>query len=244
MNTLALTSLQHRDLHENNICISSGNSTAVAFSNGIQKYGLSGLRVTLLDYGLSRATLPNRDEVYYDLETDLAVFRGPSPHSQFDTYRRYVASPLLWLTLKHPILMFQISMRTHLFTGGRTMFPRAWHDEDSRQLNNGYTWREFRPYSNVLWIKYLFGYLKKNYKDSGGDPSDWSRFSVETSEFTKRLNFKTLVANGAFSTAGDAFEYICEKGWLTAEQIVDLAEGSSILNDSRDTEEGEDADEE
>lgn len=54
------------------------------------KFGRSGLDVTILDYGLSRATLANGDRVYFDLESDLAIFAGPAGHPQFDAYRRYV----------------------------------------------------------------------------------------------------------------------------------------------------------
>ena len=90
-----LTILQHRDLHENNICILVGQCTAIAPSTQRNVYGSSGYKITLLDYGLSRATLENGDEVFYDLENDLGVFRGRSGHAQYDTYRRYVASHTL-----------------------------------------------------------------------------------------------------------------------------------------------------
>jgi serine/threonine-protein kinase haspin len=55
-------------------------------------FGRSGLEVTLIDYGLSRAKLPNGDIAYCDLEEDLAVFCGEDGNSQYDTYRRYVQS--------------------------------------------------------------------------------------------------------------------------------------------------------
>jgi hypothetical protein len=85
---ISLTSLQHRDLHENNICIAFGEPSAVTPSSAHQKYGFSGIKVTILDYGLSRAKLQNGDEVFYDLEEDLEVFRGSPGNPQFDTYRR------------------------------------------------------------------------------------------------------------------------------------------------------------
>ena len=66
-------------------------------SQNYSRYGRSGLEVTILDYGLSRATLPNGDIAYNDLENDLAVFQGAPGHAQFDIYRRYVSIQTLKL---------------------------------------------------------------------------------------------------------------------------------------------------
>jgi serine/threonine-protein kinase haspin len=85
--------LKHRDLHENNICISRRTSTQCADDlPGSVLFGRSGLEVTLIDYGLSRAKLPNGEIAFSDLEEDLAVFCGEDGKSQFDTYRRCVCS--------------------------------------------------------------------------------------------------------------------------------------------------------
>jgi serine/threonine-protein kinase haspin len=115
-------------LHENNICVKFGRPTNTS-TQDILKYGRSGIEVTILDYGLSRAEAGEGDIVYKDLETDLGVFHGTAI-PQYDTYRR---------------------MRTHLFTGDRTMYPKRWHTEESKAMNNGHCWDEFTPYTNVLW---------------------------------------------------------------------------------------------
>ena len=52
------------------------------------RFGFSGLEVTLIDYGLSRMTLPCDEEVCYDLEEFLDVFQGTNGHAQYDIYRR------------------------------------------------------------------------------------------------------------------------------------------------------------
>lgn len=67
-------------------------------------FGRSGLEVTLIDYGLSRAKLPNGDIAYCDLEEDLAVFCGEDGNSQYDTYRRYVSIVFTYPTRKVLIL--------------------------------------------------------------------------------------------------------------------------------------------
>ena len=66
------------------------NQTKNDALKGTCKYGRSGFEVTILDYGLSRAKLPNGDIVFNDLENDLAIFQGTAGRTQFDTYRRSV----------------------------------------------------------------------------------------------------------------------------------------------------------
>lgn len=83
--------LKHRDLHENNICISRHPPTQnVEDLPESVLFGRSGLEVTLIDYGLSRAKLPNGEIAFSDLEEDLAVFCGEDGKPQYDTYRRCV----------------------------------------------------------------------------------------------------------------------------------------------------------
>jgi serine/threonine-protein kinase haspin len=87
-----LTKKQHRDLHENNICVRSTipNSTFATDVSHL-KFGSSGLQVTLIDYGLSRACLESGEVIYNNLESDLALFHSESTGIagiQFDTYRR------------------------------------------------------------------------------------------------------------------------------------------------------------
>ena len=85
---LEIDKFQHRDLHENNICLSLEDAGAAERLNSCQRYGFSAYKVTIIDYGLSRATLQNGDNVFNDLESDLGIFHGSQGHTQFDTYRR------------------------------------------------------------------------------------------------------------------------------------------------------------
>jgi serine/threonine-protein kinase haspin len=121
-------------------------------------------------------------------------------------------------------------MRTHLFTGGRTMFKKGWHDDSSKNMSFGHTWKEFTPYTNVLWIKYILGYLKKNFKE-GGNAEELRKFEMDTSDLKTKLNPLTKVENGALSTAQDVYEYVCQKEWITLEQLLARNEGSSFLSD-------------
>ena len=120
-------------------------------------------------------------------------------------------------------------MRTHLLQGSRQIRPRCWHVNETKYLD-GHSWKEFTPYSNVLWLKYVFGYVQKNFKQSGGSAEELSKFEDLTRELKKKLNPLFKVENGAFTTAEDVYQYVVEKEWISAEQVAALQEDSSILS--------------
>ncbi|KAE8447137.1 hypothetical protein EG329_011121 [Mollisiaceae sp. DMI_Dod_QoI] len=198
---------EHRDLHENNICIKYDPDNLLGYAHNPDtplKFGFSGWDVTIIDYGLSRATLANGEVAFNDLEQELSLFHGQDKGiagHQYDTYRR---------------------MRTHLFDGTRTMHPKPWHTPSSRALNNGHTWSDFIPYTNVLWLRYLlkmlFSKLKKNIPAS--DKNTMKNLETETAELRRRLDTRTKIDNGAFSSAQDILLWMSEQGWVSEEQIA------------------------
>jgi serine/threonine-protein kinase haspin len=92
----------------------------------------------------------------------------------------------------------------------------------------------------VLWIKFLFGYVKNNFKDSKGNLRELAHFEVETSEMKRRLDPRTLVKNGAFSSAKEIYQYVVEQGWITAEQLAKMTE-ASFLSDTVDADPSQEA---
>lgn len=90
---------QHRDLHLGNICVrsrrghdhdSNGNGVNLAKSRHL---GHSSLKVTIIDYTLSRVEMDNEvDETgdkgiaFFDLDKDHALFDGKGDY-QYDIYR-------------------------------------------------------------------------------------------------------------------------------------------------------------
>ncbi|KAF4622651.1 hypothetical protein G7Y89_g14377 [Cudoniella acicularis] len=191
---------EHRDLHENNICIDRPLMPRARENPELPiRFGFSGLEITLIDYGLSRASLKCGDVVYLDLEEDLSIFQASDGNPQFNAYKK---------------------MRTHLFTGTRTMYKKTWHNAASRSLSNGHTWSEHIPYTNVIWISYLFNYLKRIFKETTDEDglAELKKFIEETKEFSKCLDTRTKVENGAFMCAQDVFAYVIEVGWMTREQ--------------------------
>lgn len=98
-------------------------------------------------------------------------------------------------------------MRTHLFTGGTAHFRKQWHNEASKTKNNGHTWVEFIPYTNVIWIRYILQYLIKHSKCSD---AEMRNFRSEVREFQYDLSL---------DTAEKMLGYAVSKGWVTEEQV-------------------------
>lgn len=185
------------------------------------------MEVTLIDYGLSRAKLPTGEVMYYDLEDDLVVFRGEDGKPQYDTYRRYVC--FLDSNFKIYTNNF-LSMRSHLFTGRHNMFKRNWHTEESRAKNNGHTWAEYVPYTNVLWLKYLFGWLRTQYlkRIALENHTDVWYNIPGVRELTRRFDFRTVEG---FDSATDVLIFAIEKGWITNEQIEENGFDSTFISE-------------
>lgn len=123
-------------------------------------------------------------------------------------------------------------MRTHLFTGERTMHPAAWHTPESRLQNNDHTWSEFNPYTNVLWIKYLLNYLTTNFKLCATSRGGIAEFLNATVTLKSRLDTRTLPKNGAFGTAQEVLLFCYEQEWVSEEQLMDHGVDTTILSNT------------
>lgn len=77
----------------------------------------------------------------------------------------------------------------------------------------------------------MLGHLKKAFKKSAGARAkELMIFGDETKELNSRLDSRTKVQNGAFSTATDVLFYCVEKGWISEEQAEQYgADVSTIL---------------
>ncbi|PMD52536.1 uncharacterized protein K444DRAFT_543262 [Hyaloscypha bicolor E] len=205
---------EHRDLHNSNICvIQKGNFASINPNNhGNLKFGFSGLEITIIDYGLSRAKLSSGEIVFNNLETDPGLFKSTATGGdkiQFDNYRR---------------------MRTHLLTGERKM--AAFYTLEPDQSKNGNVWSEYIPYTNVLWIRYLLHHLERSFKEHGVDQKELTEFKNQTKELKTRLDPRTLVKNGAFETAGGVLDFVWEKGWVSQEQLEERGVDTTILSEA------------
>ncbi|OAA67987.1 Protein kinase-like domain protein [Niveomyces insectorum RCEF 264] len=199
---------EHRDLHEGNLCVrqvaeprekpdnDNDNDTVV--------FGYSGLDITILDYGLSRAEKHNgalgagsAQPIAFDLEADLGLFTSTHA-SQCKVYRQ---------------------MRSYLLKGDRVHLPPDCHQQPYAQGPDGrpISWQRYTPYTNVLWLAYLYAYLVRNFC---GDKQALTRFKRATRELWLHLNPDAPQVVLSFASATDVVRFALEAGWLTEAQLV------------------------
>jgi serine/threonine-protein kinase haspin len=123
-------------------------------------------------------------------------------------------------------------MRCHLYNNSRSLHPLSWHGKQSSKAIQaaGKSWADFKPYNNVVWIKYLLKWLTDAYKVYGGDKNEMVVFKQETRELSKRLDTRTKVENGAFSSAQEVMAYIAEMGWVSEEQVEKYGVDSTMMS--------------
>ncbi|KAL2256516.1 hypothetical protein VTK26DRAFT_1540 [Humicola hyalothermophila] len=250
-----LIEFEHRDLHEGNLCIRQVRppTPKPPSSSSPLRFGFSGLDITILDYGLSRATLPSASSsskataptstattevVAYDLEKDLALFT--STHApQCAVYRR-MRSYLVSLD-RHPPPPEPDSpaFAAHYATPYR---PVAAH------TGRPISWRDGHyPYTNVLWLAYLYGYLVEHFaappppssKDGKGtekrgrekkerEETELRRFKRETRELWRHLDPCAPRGVLSFPSAGEVVRFAVEAGWVSEAQVCGGGEGSFL----------------
>lgn len=163
------------------------------------RFGYSGLDITILDYGLSRAQDPSADDaepVAFDLEKDLSLFA--STHAaQCDVYRR---------------------MRSHLLWADRRCIPPEGHKTPyARGVEGPLSWTTYAPYTNVLWLAYLYRHLIGSFK---GDEGQLARFKKETSEMWAHLDPDADEEVPCFRSAADIVHFAAEDGWVSEAQLL------------------------
>lgn len=141
--------------------------------------------------------------VAFDLEKDLSLFT--STHApQCKVYRQ---------------------MRSFLLRADRKCLPPEAHDTPYAQGVEGpLSWEAYAPYTNVLWLAYLYVYLIKNF---GGDKNEVANFRKETREMWKYLNPEAKDNVPCFGSAADIVLFAVEAGWIREDQLI---EGASILD--------------
>lgn len=174
-------------------------------------FGFSGLDITILDYGLSRGedlSIENAKPVAFDLERDLSLFT--STHAaQCKVYRR---------------------MRSFLLRADRTCLPPEAHDTPYAEgIDGQLSWDAYAPYSNVLWLAYLYEYLISHFK---GDKKGLARFKIETREMWNYLDPDAGDELPCFSCAADVVCFAVEAGWVRQEQLNGVDESLIEREDS------------
>ncbi|CAI4211513.1 unnamed protein product [Parascedosporium putredinis] len=163
---------EHRDLHEGNLCIRQVDAPKPrnpALPD--VRFGYSGLDITILDYGLSRAEDPYAaEDFYYDEEDEAEDDSVPPP-----------------------------------------CLPPEKHVEPYARAFDGapISWAAFAPYTNVLWLAYIYEYLLDRFLACGGSSSsaaegkrELARFKRETKELWAHLNPGAKAGTPTFGSAG------------------------------------------
>ncbi|CAG9972007.1 unnamed protein product [Clonostachys byssicola] len=198
---------EHRDLHEGNLCLKQVSPPRKRHPNSSGYFGYSGLEITILDYGLSRAedlSIDYAKPVAYDLEKDLSLFT--STHApQCKVYRQ---------------------MRSFLLRADRICLPPEKHDNAyAKGIDGPISWDAYAPYTNVLWLAYLYEYLVNNFAGSKKELNDFKKL---TAEMWGYLNPEAKSNVPCFGSAEDIVGFAVEAGWVREDQLMEL--GNSILD--------------
>ncbi|RYP52974.1 hypothetical protein DL768_001968 [Monosporascus sp. mg162] len=192
---------EHRDLHEGNLCIRrTGDPVPAEHRNRSGYFGFSGLEITILDYGLSRACpdYGNEDSVpvAYDMERDLSLFT--SEHAaQCEVYRQ---------------------MRSFLLRGDRVCLPPKSHRKPYEEgIDGPIDWKQHEPYTNVLWLAYTYQYMTDNFR---GPKKELNAFKRLTKELWLYLNPKADDGVPGFESASDVVRFALESGWIEEDQLM------------------------
>lgn len=123
-------------------------------------------------------------------------------------------------------------MRSYLLKSDRIWLPPKAHTKPYQKSIHGnpISWYAHHPYTNVLWLAYLYEYLVAHFR---GKKKDISAFQRETQEFWTHLNPDSPMEIMSFSSAEDIVEFAAEAGWITEDQLVGSAggEGFSLIGE-------------
>lgn len=196
---------EHRDLHEGNLCIRrAGEPIPPEDRERSSRFGFSGLEITILDYGLSRAhadyEVEGSQPIAYDLERDLSIFT--SEHApQCEVYRR---------------------MRSFLLRGDRICLPPQSHKKAyEKGVDGPITWAQHEPYTNVLWLAYIYQWMVTHFK---GLKKELNAFKRATKELWAYLDPDANDGAPGFGSASDVVRFALESGWIEEDQLMGVRE--------------------
>ena len=275
-----LAGFEHRDLHEGNLCVRRVRDPVPTHQRpgdserDRRRFGFSGLDITILDYGLSRADDPDAPLPDDTAEEEALMLQrqhggsSRSPDSGLPTQSSSISSSssssslsqVAYADLETDLSLFTSThapqcavyrrMRSHLLTGDRSnvLSPsppspslpsqsnqplQYWHKYPypiTRPTGRPLDWSVYAPYTNVLWLAYIYSFLTgEKAKNIPGESSMMmEQFKKETREMWERhLDPDAPWDEGdegddarAFTCAGDVVRFAVEMGWVGEEQLV------------------------
>lgn len=88
------------------------------------------------------------------------------------------------------------------------------------------TWTQHEPYTNVLWLAYIYEYIVLNFK---GPKKELNAFKKVTKVFWTHLDPDAEDSIPGFASASDIIVFAVESGWIDEDQLMG---GRSIIERS------------
>ena len=119
-------------------------------------------------------------------------------------------------------------MRSFLIKGDRVHLPPAAHDTPYTLDVDGtpISWAPYYPYTNVLWLAYIYQYLVAHFR---GDKKELTGFRRATKELLSHLDPEVPRRVLSFPSACDVVRYAAEAGWITEDQL--MGDASRIIDE-------------
>lgn len=123
-------------------------------------------------------------------------------------------------------------MRSYLIKGDRVWLPPRSHNQPYERDFYGapISWHQHHPYTNVLWLAYLYNHLIGNFH---GEKRELKAFVKDTQELWAHLDPEASLEIMSFSSAEDIVEFAVEAGWITQAQLASCgaSEGYSVIGE-------------
>jgi serine/threonine-protein kinase haspin len=95
--------------------------------------------------------------------------------------------------------------------------PKSHNLAYEKGIDGPVTWTTYEPYTNVLWLAYLYEWMVGNFR---GLKKEVNAFKSATKEFWSYLDPEADVSVPGFESASDIVRYAVEAGWMDEDQLM------------------------
>lgn len=113
-------------------------------------------------------------------------------------------------------------MRSFLLRGDRICIPPQNHKKPYEEGVDGpITWARHEPYTNVLWLAYIYEWMVTEFK---GLKKELNAFKRLTKELWTYLDPDADDSVPSFGSASDVVRFALESGWIEEDQLMGVRE--------------------